>query len=841
MKQAFSSLFTVIGTVLFALLILPDPALAEESPNAIHVGRLISIQNDVLLEQEGQTVTPAINDKLYANQTIITEEASRAVIKFRDGSQFIIGPNSIIEIETLLFNPAEKQASNAISVLQGSFQYSSGFTVKSQKFALKTPTALLAVRGSAFQGVVEADMPVFLSLSKGSASVINGAGDMDLTEGESVILQDEETLPPDPDKIPAAISLQGLDYIQKEVGDPFSETPLTSQQIKEDALANRTPLEKQMVSRFTSQEERNTLATLLPLKTLLADAGRWWSNRDILISSALAAAKDALTLMVEANNLNLFDRSVPQTPAMQQLIDRVERSFPDAAAQVQEINNQQQDKNRENQQSSTKEVINWAANVSESNQELAQIVESAVDANTDIAQSAVEGALSVEGKTNNTTTAIIVTAAITETKPELAASTASTAVRMMPTTDKGASAAAIAASLSKIAGPESAAAIIASVINEAGQESAGLITGSVLSILGTQGTANLKQAVADALGMNLGEIDTAVNAAKDEIEKAVKKATDTVNAINKDKKAKKEKKTTDPTEKETVLTCRQSTTGALLDCSGSTKPTGFDPALYVTYSSTTLTATQIVALAKSMATSYPSSIAAITTAAITASTSSAALITTAVIEASPSSAAAITTAAIAASPSSAAAITTAAVTAYPASAAAITTAAIAAYPSSAAAITTAAVTANTGSAAAITTAAVTAYPSLAADLTTAAVTAYPSSAAAITTAAVAAYPTSAAAIVTAAVTANTGSAANITTAAVNASPSSAVGITTAAITAYPSSAAAIAAAAAEANLDLASDILIAAIAANPSLETEITAAVKAVAPDATTGTDASPS
>ncbi|MBF0445109.1 MAG: FecR domain-containing protein, partial [Magnetococcales bacterium] len=504
MKNSLSIFINTCAGLLFILIfIIGGSVMAADNPDFQYVGRLSVIQKNVQLLKSGNKTTPAVNDKVFVGQTLITAEASKAVITFRDGATFVVGPNSEIELDEFLFNPAESKTVNNINVVAGAFQYNSGFAVKNQSFVMRTPAAVLGVRGTAFEGVVAKNVPVFLNLSDGKGLLSNKAGNLQMKEGEAIAFGDNKTLPPNPDKFPAALSLQGLDYIKNEIGDEdLIPTPLTEEQAHEDALTNRMPTIKQQQggsSKGKSGSKKNSTLLIDDIYFKLANSRRWLGDQNFVISSAFAAAKDSLSMLVEANNLKMFDKKVAVTPAMNNFISQANSRFPNAEATLKTHSNTQKTKTTANRQTSTKSVITGSAKVSESNKEMAQIVGAAVGASTDVATVAIQGALSAPGKTDNAGSASMISAAVAQAAPQEAANAASTAVNAMPASEKVAASTQIASATASVA-PQAAAAVAASVTAAVGEGgSAANIAATVTQVVG-ESAADIAAAVTKVAG-----------------------------------------------------------------------------------------------------------------------------------------------------------------------------------------------------------------------------------------------------------------------------------------------------------------------------------------------------
>jgi hypothetical protein len=100
------------GAAAIAAGLLARPAGADNPPAAAgDVGRSVFIANDV----DGQLgdAPPrriAINDDIVFQEDITTGDAAKAVIEFRDGSTFEIGPNAVVRIDSFVFNPEKAPA-----------------------------------------------------------------------------------------------------------------------------------------------------------------------------------------------------------------------------------------------------------------------------------------------------------------------------------------------------------------------------------------------------------------------------------------------------------------------------------------------------------------------------------------------------------------------------------------------------------------------------------------------------------------------------------------------------------------------------------------------------------
>lgn len=226
------------------------------SAEALHIGHITSLQNDVIT----RTAEPAdekklqLNDKIFFKQQIITKENANAIITFRDGSTFTVAPQSVVVMDEFIFNPAENVSEKSIKVLKGTFRYISGVAIKNAKTEIKTPFGTAGIRGSADDGNVHhGDAAFTLMVGNGQATVTsnNGQRHMPLTTGTSAQSYEKEVKRSSNEE-----NARSAQYFS----DSFSFTDtsqtrgLTQQQVIEDASANNTPTDTQRQAAGTAKE-----------------------------------------------------------------------------------------------------------------------------------------------------------------------------------------------------------------------------------------------------------------------------------------------------------------------------------------------------------------------------------------------------------------------------------------------------------------------------------------------------------------------------------------------------------------------------------------------------------
>lgn len=84
---------------------------------------------------------------VVANERIATTEGGQAQMLFIDESAFTIGPNSEVVLDEFVFNPETGVGRLALTATKGVFRFVGGKISKNNPVTLKTPTAVIGIRG----------------------------------------------------------------------------------------------------------------------------------------------------------------------------------------------------------------------------------------------------------------------------------------------------------------------------------------------------------------------------------------------------------------------------------------------------------------------------------------------------------------------------------------------------------------------------------------------------------------------------------------------------------------------------------------------------------------------
>src|SRR5579862_6474057 len=289
------------------------PAQPAAPTTGADIGRSIVVVNNV----DGQLGdTPAkhiqVNDDIAFQEDITTGDDAKAVIEFRDGSTFEMGPNAAVRIDSFIFNPEESTSHKALQVARGVFRYVSGYVSSDQNTQITTPAGAMAIRGSVAEGIVDPGVPDFVYLGEGAATFTNSAGSSPLLPGNAIAVPSATTQPMAASGMPAPVAAQALQAIENRLpprADLANRSPADEAWLKRAGTADLVPVAEQQ------RQQAAAAARPLPAAT---GPGR------------LAGE---LSLLTEANRLNLFNgRQTTRTPEQQAFIARASREHPDAPA-----------------------------------------------------------------------------------------------------------------------------------------------------------------------------------------------------------------------------------------------------------------------------------------------------------------------------------------------------------------------------------------------------------------------------------------------------------------------------------------------------------------------------
>jgi len=135
--------------------------------------------------------------KIESGDTINTEQDSYAQIRFSDGAQLTLKPNTAVKIENFNFSEEKPQDDSFLySLFKGGLRAVTGIVGKrsKDKYQLGTQTATIGIRGTTFSAddcaskrdgdCARLDSAVYVGVADGEVVVRNGQGELGLTAGQ---------------------------------------------------------------------------------------------------------------------------------------------------------------------------------------------------------------------------------------------------------------------------------------------------------------------------------------------------------------------------------------------------------------------------------------------------------------------------------------------------------------------------------------------------------------------------------------------------------------------------------------------------------------------------------
>ncbi len=144
---------------------MPDGALA-----ATDIGHATSIKTSVTGTLDSQSIVLNTGDEIFANQTVVTDAGGVGQFEFADKTKLAIGPSSTIVLDDFVYNPKGSGSKVVIELTRGSFRFITG-KADHAAYEIKTPTATIGVRGTAFDVYVGATGEIAIAMINGAVQV----------------------------------------------------------------------------------------------------------------------------------------------------------------------------------------------------------------------------------------------------------------------------------------------------------------------------------------------------------------------------------------------------------------------------------------------------------------------------------------------------------------------------------------------------------------------------------------------------------------------------------------------------------------------------------------------
>jgi hypothetical protein len=119
---------------------------------AADIGQIKTSKGQVTIERGGQSLPATVGTRLQPSDTVKTGADGSVGITMEDDSLLSAGPNSVLSLDTFVYDPTTRQGQFDASLEKGSLAVISGRIAKQSPEAMKvrTPSSILGVRGTEF-------------------------------------------------------------------------------------------------------------------------------------------------------------------------------------------------------------------------------------------------------------------------------------------------------------------------------------------------------------------------------------------------------------------------------------------------------------------------------------------------------------------------------------------------------------------------------------------------------------------------------------------------------------------------------------------------------------------
>ena len=148
--------------------------MAASTAFAEPIGSAVRIVNKVTGSLDQQKHDLTVGDNVSQNEAIEVASDALGELKLRDDTKLALGPGSRLVLDKFVYNPAPSTGAVGVNLVKGAFRFITGLSSKGN-YELRTPSAVISVRGTVFDVYVDQAGGTWLLLLEGSVRVCNTA------------------------------------------------------------------------------------------------------------------------------------------------------------------------------------------------------------------------------------------------------------------------------------------------------------------------------------------------------------------------------------------------------------------------------------------------------------------------------------------------------------------------------------------------------------------------------------------------------------------------------------------------------------------------------------------
>lgn len=152
---------------------------------------------EVQVQRSGKNTPLAKGDSVESGDVLNTGPQGRAQVKFTDGGVMSLSPDSQLVIQRYVDAKDGSQDTFLVNFVRGGLRAITGLIGKRNRdnYKVQTSASTIGIRGSGFSSVYNPDGSVSVSGELDEIEVCNRAGCVGLGVGQTVVVQDNNTLP----------------------------------------------------------------------------------------------------------------------------------------------------------------------------------------------------------------------------------------------------------------------------------------------------------------------------------------------------------------------------------------------------------------------------------------------------------------------------------------------------------------------------------------------------------------------------------------------------------------------------------------------------------------------
>ncbi len=227
-------------------------------------------------DQEAKVLQIGVD--IVANERVVTDAEGKLQLLFLDGSALTVGPNSDVVVDRFVYDPEAKSGSLAFSATKGVFRLVGGRISKKTPVTLRTPNAVIGIRGGIATARTDGDSVTATFLFGKNMSVESGGATVSVTRPGFQISAQSGQPPGTPQKASdqqLSTELNALESNDDQDGGAevdINDEDVASSQLS--ALGSETPPDRVATAGGPRRDGVGADADAVPDNEILADASQ---------------------------------------------------------------------------------------------------------------------------------------------------------------------------------------------------------------------------------------------------------------------------------------------------------------------------------------------------------------------------------------------------------------------------------------------------------------------------------------------------------------------------------------------------------------------------------------